>query len=167
MLPPPPTPATHQEDIEGGQLPSWSGTPLDEEHYRPYLKEGALFCQVGDPRSLEAVLVIDQGDIDFVKDGQEVDLKFDALPHDTLAGQDRADLEIQPEDHAPADLDQGQGRVGQQDRPGNRRGEAAERILPGHRADDDDEGVMLVGLRGRAKIHTPGSRLAPGSGGLS
>ena len=67
-------------------MPSWSGTPLDEENYRPFLKEGALFCLVGDPRKLEAVLVIDQGDIDYVKENQEVDLKFDALPHDTLHG---------------------------------------------------------------------------------
>src|SRR5208337_1548750 len=31
VLPPPPKPATHQKQIEGAPLPSWSGTPLDEE----------------------------------------------------------------------------------------------------------------------------------------
>ena len=134
VLPPPPTPASHQEEMEGGQLPSWSGTPLDEENYQPYLKEGVLFCQVGDPRNLEAILVIDQGDIDFVKNGQDgrSEVRRPALRH--AARHDRAGLARQLEGHSPADIEQGQGRVGQHDRSGNRRGEAAERILPGRRA---------------------------------
>ncbi len=134
VLPPPPTPAPHQEEMEGGQLPSWSGTPLDEENYRPYLKEGVLFCQVGDPRNLEAILVIDQGDIDFVKDGPggRSEVRRPAPRH--AARHDRAGLARQLEDHSPAAIDQGQGRVGQHDRSGHRRGDAAERILPGRRA---------------------------------
>ncbi len=55
VLPPPPTPEQHHEDAEGRPLPNWSGTPLEDKHYRPYLREGTLFCQVGDPRNLEAV----------------------------------------------------------------------------------------------------------------
>ena len=135
VLPPPPTPATHQEEIEGGQLPSWSGTPLDEESYRPFLKEGVLFCLVGDPRNLEAVLVIDQGDIDFVQDGPGGRSEVRRLAPRHAARQDRADLGFQLEDHAPAAIHHGQGRVGQQDRSGDRRGDAAKRVLPGHRAD--------------------------------
>ena len=64
VMPPPPTPQQHQEDVEGAPQPTWSGTPLDDNLSRPYLREGTLFCQVGDPRSLEAVLVIDQEDIE-------------------------------------------------------------------------------------------------------
>ena len=135
VLPPPPTPATHQEEIEGGPLPSWSGTPLDEENYRPFLKEGVLFCLVGDPRNLEAVLVIDQGDIDFVKPDQEVDLKFDALPHDTLHGKIErisvSNLKITPRRLST----KAERRVAQQERSGDRRGDAAKRVVPGHRAD--------------------------------
>ena len=51
------------------------------------MQEASSFCQIGDPQKLEAVMVIDQGDIDFVQAGQEVDLKLDALQHDTLHGQ--------------------------------------------------------------------------------
>ena len=136
-------------------MPYWSGTPLDEEHAQPYLKEGTLFCQVGDPRSLEAVLVIDQGDIDFVKDGQAVDLKLDALPHDTLEGKieriSKSNLKI-----APRRIATGAGGelpTKKDPETGAERPQSAsyQAIVPL----TDDEGTMLVGLRGRAKIHTP------------
>jgi putative peptide zinc metalloprotease protein len=154
VLPPPPTPATHQEEIEGGQLPSWSGTPLDKESYRPFLKEGVLFCLVGDPRNLEAVLVIDQGDIDFIKPGQDVDLKFDALPHDTLHGKieriSDTNLKITPQristtthGELPSKKDPDTGVESPQSA-------SYQAIVP----ITDDEGVMIVGLTGRAKIHT-------------
>ena len=41
---------------------------------------------VGDPQQMEALLVIDQADIDFVLRGQEVEVKLDKLPHDTFVG---------------------------------------------------------------------------------
>jgi len=163
VLPPPPTPATHEEEMEGGQLPSWSGTPLDEKHYRPYLKDGQLFCQVGDPRHKEAVLVIDQGDANFVRPGQEVDLKFDAFPHDTLHGEIErisiANLKITPRrlsttagGELPSTKDPETGL----EKPQSASYQATVPI-------EDTEGVMTVGLRGRAKIHTDwlslGSRL--------
>ena len=154
VLPPPPTPASHQEEMEGGQLPSWSGTPLDEENYQPYLKEGVLFCQVGDPRNLEAILVIDQGDIDFVKNGQTVDLKFDALPYDTLQGTiERVspdNLKVTPRrisNKAKGELASTTDPETGVERPQSASYQAVVPLA-------DKEGVMLVGLRGRAKIHT-------------
>ncbi len=154
VLPPPPTPATHREEMEGGQLPYWSGTPLDKENFRPYLKEGVLLCQVGNPRDLEAVLVIDQGDIDFVKLGQEVDLKFDALPGDTLHGKiDR----ISPDNmktlpnrlstNAKGEVASIQDKETGVEKPQSASFQATVPI-------EDEEGVLTVGLRGRAKIHT-------------
>jgi len=163
VLPPPPTPASHQEEVEGAQLPSWSGTPLDEKHYRPYLKDGTLFCLVGDPRSLEAVAVVDQSDIEFVKLSQEVDLKFDALPHDTLQGKIErisvSNLKITPtrlSTAAGGELPSTKDPETGLEKPQSASYQA---IVP----IDDTEGVMTVGLRGRAKIHTEwvslGSRL--------
>ena len=163
VLPPPPTPAAHQDDIEGSPLPSWSGTPLDEENYRPVLKEGVLFCQVGDPRSLEAVLVIDQGDIDYVKENQAVDLKFDALPHDTLHGRieliSHYNLKITPQRLST----KAQGELASKTDPETGRETPQSASYQALVPIVDDERVMLVGLRGRAKIHTAplslGSRL--------
>ncbi len=163
VLPPPPTPPSHQDQVEGGPLPSWSGTPLDEESYRPFLKDGTLFCMVGDPRSLEAVLVIDQGDIDYVQDNQTVDLKLDALPHDTLQGKieqiSAASLKITP--HRLGTKAQGELASKTDPDTGVEKPQSAsyQALVP----ITDDEGAMLVGLRGRAKIHTAplslGSRL--------
>ena len=153
VLPPPPTPATHRDESEGG-LPSWSGTPLDAENDRPYLKVGVLFCQVGDPRNLEAILVIDQGDIDFVTPGQEVDLKFDALPHDTLHGKieriSLGNLKITPQRLSP----KAKGELASKTDPetGKETPQSAsyQAVVPVA----DEEGVIPVGLTGRAKIHT-------------
>jgi len=154
VLPPPPTPATHQEGIEGGQLPSWSGTPLDEESYRPFLKEGVLFCLVGDPRNLEAILVIDQGDIDYVKENQAVELKFDALPHDTLHGRIErisvSNLKITPRRLSTKAGGELPSKVDPETGVETPQSASYQALVP----ITDEEGVMLVGLRGRAKIHT-------------
>ena len=158
VLPPPPTPASHQEDIEGGQLSPWSGTPLDDEHHQPFLKEGTLFCQVGDPHSLEAVLIIDQGDADYVKwekgeDPPTVDLKFDALPHDTLHGTieriSNFNLKITPRRLSST---AGGGLPSKKDPDtGVETPQSAsyQALVP----IDDQEGVLIDGLRGQAKIH--------------
>lgn len=65
-------------------LPSWTGTPLDPENLGATLQpDGSnnLFCQIGDLNQWDAVLVIDQNDIDLVREGQEVRLMFDESPY--------------------------------------------------------------------------------------
>jgi putative peptide zinc metalloprotease protein len=154
VLPPPPTPPTRHERLEGAPLPSWSGTPLDARLSRPYLQEGVLFCQIGDPRRLEAILVIDQGDIEFVQPGQKVDLKLDALPYDTYRGEIQRisleNLKITPQrlstkagGELPSQVDPETGVETPQSA-------SFQALVPL----EDHEDVMLIGLRGRAKIHT-------------
>jgi putative peptide zinc metalloprotease protein len=153
VLPPPPTPPPHQEDPDG-PLPSWTGTPLDPENRYAYLKEGTLFCQVGDPRKLEAILVIDQADIEFIHEGQEVDLNLDEIPHDTLHGQiDRislSNMKITPRRLST----KSQGELASKTDPTTG---VESPQSPSYQARvplDDEEGALLSGLRGRAKIHT-------------
>ena len=55
-------------------MPTWSGSPLEPENIGATLMTGTKFCQIGDPRSLEARLVIDQGDVEFVAPGQRVEI---------------------------------------------------------------------------------------------
>ncbi len=69
-----------------GVLANWSGTPLDEENRRAYLDTGTLVCLVGDPTRLQASLLIDQADIEFVEVGQGVKLQLDELPGEFLEG---------------------------------------------------------------------------------
>ena len=136
-------------------MPNWSGTPLEDKHYRPYLREGTLFCQVGDPRNLEAVLVIDQGDVDFVKEGQAVDLKFDALPGDTFKGEiqrlSNSNLRVTPQRLSTSvpggDLPSHRDPETGEEKPQSASYQALVPI-------EDREGVLRLGLRGEAKIHT-------------
>jgi putative peptide zinc metalloprotease protein len=62
---------------DGARLPTWSGSPFDRENIGARLTIGTKFCQVGDPHSLEARLVIDQNDVEFVAPGQRVDILLD------------------------------------------------------------------------------------------
>ena len=48
--------------------------PPKPEQEGSALQAGSLFCQVGDPRHVEAWLVIDQGDVTWVKQNQRVQL---------------------------------------------------------------------------------------------
>ncbi|NLX96652.1 MAG: hemolysin D [Rhodopirellula sp.] len=82
VLPPPAKP----EDKSPDQLRTWKGTPLEPENVGCFLEPGTLFCQVGDPEKMEAMLVVDQSDIDFIREGQDVDIKLDELPHDLFLG---------------------------------------------------------------------------------
>jgi putative peptide zinc metalloprotease protein len=70
-----------------GELATWTGTPLDARNRGSLLERGTLVCQIGDPRRLEAVLVIDQADVDFVRVGQRVRLRLNQLSRQFLAGE--------------------------------------------------------------------------------
>ncbi|MHC4401345.1 MAG: hemolysin D [Planctomycetota bacterium] len=81
VLPPPWIP---KRDPVEAQLPSWHGTPLEPRNLGCYLEKGVTFCRIGELEHMEAILVIDQDDVDFVAAGQEVEIKLDELPHDTF-----------------------------------------------------------------------------------
>lgn len=84
---PPPRARDRSRDNEA-ELVSWSGTPLDLENVGATLfPEGPqnIVCQIGNPNAWEAVLVIDQDDIDLVQSGgHEVQLMFDAWTYRTF-----------------------------------------------------------------------------------
>lgn len=82
---PPPLTIRHEDPEE--KLPAWSGTPLDPENVGAFYEPGVLFCQIGDPRRLEAVLVVDQADRNLVRAGQRVDLKIEGFPFLTIRSQ--------------------------------------------------------------------------------
>lgn len=66
------------------ELASWSGSPLKDINLGATLvPDGSqnLFCQVGDPNRWDAVLVINQRDLDLVSEGQEVRLMFEQSPY--------------------------------------------------------------------------------------
>ena len=108
------------------------------------------------PDRYEAVLVIDQIDVDFVKIGQAVDVKFDEFPLKTFRGRieeiAKSDLDIAP----PELSNKAAGKLSTEtdpsgsERPMNVSYQATVPL-------DDVDVRLLTGFRGRAKIYT-GSR---------
>jgi putative peptide zinc metalloprotease protein len=83
VLPPPQSESPPNTD----SLPTWSGSPLDERNRRSYLKEGTVFCMIGEGHSLSATVVISQDDIGLVRAGQKVRLRWNELGREIGTGE--------------------------------------------------------------------------------
>jgi len=71
IVPPSSRPAEEHSRI---QLASWSGRPLDGRNVGAYLEASTLVCRIAQPGELEAILAIDQDELEFVQPGQSADL---------------------------------------------------------------------------------------------
>jgi putative peptide zinc metalloprotease protein len=135
-----------------GQLDSWTGSTMDRKNIGATLPASRLFCQIGDPNQMDAALVIDQAEMDFVRPGQTVELKLDALPGDTFEST-IVELSYEKLLYASKQLsNKAQGEVETTtDETGMERPIStlyqAEALL------EDAESVIRPGMRGRAKIH--------------
>lgn len=85
ILPAPKKPVPKQAEAEE-QLPTWSGDPFDHKNQTAFFSESDLLCLVGEPTRMEAVLVVDQHDIDLVHEGDEADIKIDSARMETFTG---------------------------------------------------------------------------------
>ncbi|MCA9257757.1 MAG: biotin/lipoyl-binding protein [Planctomycetales bacterium] len=153
----PPPRMRDRENDNAVELVSWSGTPLDVENVGATLTPDGqqnLFCQIGDPTEWEAVLVIDQDDIDLVQDGgQEVELMFDEWTYKTYVSVIEAPSEDPMEAVSPRLASTSGGPLpaeASEDgviRPLNNSYQAVSRLT-------DDEGMFRNGLIGQARITT-------------
>ncbi|HZZ28742.1 MAG TPA: hemolysin D [Pirellulales bacterium] len=151
VIPPPSVPSHPSTD---GRLNAWEGTPLDEQNLGATLKPNTLFCKIGDPEKYEAVLVVDQSEIDQVFAGQHVKIMLDEQPGVTLHSQ-IAEISSDPMKVVPKALSSKAGGSLETKpdesgmlRPANISYEA--RVpLP------DDNDNLLTGLKGQAKIDGP------------
>lgn len=82
IIPAPQRPRRPSTDV----LPDWSGTPLDPSNRTCHIETGDLLCLVGDPKQFQALLLVDQSDINLVQAGQDVTIRLDLLPHADLTG---------------------------------------------------------------------------------
>ncbi|HXT57221.1 MAG TPA: hemolysin D [Pirellulales bacterium] len=149
VLPPPELPVKNADK----QLAHWSGTPLAPKNRSAYMEEGVLFCMVGDPQKMEALLVVDQEDIEYLKLEQLVDIKLDELPGETLHGR-IAEIAAEPLTVSPRSLSNKAGGElatktdeGGVERPLNTSYQVRVPI-------DDPEGLLRISLRGRGRVHT-------------
>ena len=81
-----PGPSVPPKDDGTGRLPAWTGLPLDRRNLGARLEQGTIFCLIAQPHELEAVMLVDQSEVEFLAPGEEVDLKLDALPWETFRG---------------------------------------------------------------------------------
>ena len=133
-----------------GELASWTGTPLDPENVGSYLEAGTTYCLIGDPRRLEAVLVVDQADVQFVREGQRVRILLDETPGRSLWGQvsqiSAMDLKV-----APRELARHESLPTRPDEAGTPRP-----VSPSYQVRvelEPHDTPLLVGEAGEAKIH--------------
>lgn len=149
----PPQERMRHEDPEE-QLPRWQGTPLEPENVGSYLESRELFCQIGNPQQMEAILVIDQADIEFVDTTQKVDLKLDELPGETFHGEiaevAKIDLKVTP--HRLSSRSGGDVASKADPQTGVERPQTTS--FQARVPLEAEEGVLRIGLRGHAKVHT-------------
>jgi putative peptide zinc metalloprotease protein len=81
-----PPPYKQPQDTGDGRLPGWTGSPLQEKNRGALLTADDVICEIGTPNAYEAVLIIDQGDVQMVREGQTVDMKLDSRRLETFSG---------------------------------------------------------------------------------
>lgn len=73
VFPPPQTVAQTVADA----LPHWDGSPLDADNRGCWLEAGTPLCRLGTPDRLEAVLLVDQAQVEALREGQRVSVYLD------------------------------------------------------------------------------------------
>jgi putative peptide zinc metalloprotease protein len=137
---------------ERSSLKKWAGSLLDGRNLGATLKESVQFCDIGDPREVEAVLVIDQSDIELVAKDQFVYLKLEAYPGRTFTGEiaeiAQGDLKV-----APRSLSSQQGGdlATRTDSAGVQRPLSTSYTA---RVPLDHTDGLQIGLRGHGLVHT-------------
>jgi putative peptide zinc metalloprotease protein len=145
VLPPPPASAKTNDK----ELPAWSGSPLEPENRVCYLERGTLLCLVGDPSSYEAVALIDETDLPYVKVGQTVRLQVEHAPAEILSGRVVEIAEVKAET-APVELT-AEREIAVHDSPSH--GPKPIRTLYQARIEIDASDIpLVVGSRGTVRI---------------
>ncbi len=150
VLPPPERP---KNDPGDGRLPGWTGTPLQSENRGALLTADDMICEIGAPDGFEAVLIIDQGDRQLVREEQLVDLKLDSLRLKTFHGSIE-EISKSPMDSASTSMSsQTGGDLQTEIDP--KTGQAKPRSVSYQARVPLDSAEMLLrpGYRGSAKVH--------------
>ena len=103
VIPPTAVSRAKEQTSESTELPYWSGSPLDKENLGTTLATGTELCSIGQTDQFEAIVAIDQGDVEFVASGQKVELLIDHIADEILTGEiiDIAEIDL---DVAPREL---------------------------------------------------------------
>jgi putative peptide zinc metalloprotease protein len=72
--------ASSRQETSPSDTASGQAAPLEIHNTGAYLDNGVTICQVGNPSRVQAIIAIDQADIEFVTAGQAVELHFHQQP---------------------------------------------------------------------------------------
>jgi putative peptide zinc metalloprotease protein len=141
------------------QLTAWTEAPLREENLGAWLETGTTVCELRPSGEPEAVMVVEQGDVEFLEMGQPMRIKFDALPGLTVPGMireiSRKEAEEFPEQllaAAGGELQTERGADGQITAAGTYYEVRASIDVAAIESDAPLEELLPYGSRGRAKI---------------
>ena len=68
------------------QLTGWYGSPFDPSNSEAFFTEGELVCLVAPSPNMEAVIVVDQHERELLREGDEVEIMFDAAALESVKG---------------------------------------------------------------------------------
>jgi putative peptide zinc metalloprotease protein len=147
-----PPPSRKGEVRDRLQLASWSGRPLELRNVGAFLEPSTLICKVAQPGKLEAILAVEQEELDFVRPGQVVDLLLASHPGLRLPGKIDHIAE-QNMDVAPTRMAaQAGGQLATEaDKTGVHRPLSV--VYQANVPLDDAEGKIVPGATGLARIH--------------
>jgi multidrug resistance efflux pump len=155
-------PADVPDVADNENLQAWSGRVLDPINRGCTVEVGTLLGQIGDPRLWQALIVLDQEDVEFVLPGDKVEIVLDALPErifrgtvDEVAIGEMRDAPRRLSNKAGGELATKEGTLSAE-RPISTSYQVRVRI-------DDPAGELRVGWRGTARVQAApmslGSRL--------
>jgi putative peptide zinc metalloprotease protein len=165
LYPPPTVPdAPHSSSTSNdADLTTWTGRPLDPENVGATLEIGTPLGAIGDPTSWQAMIVVDQEDVEFVRakkpgDPITVEILLDALPEKPLSGT-VAEIAIGALRDSPRRLsNKAGGEVATKTEAGGGETPVSTSYLVRVHLTDPD-GLFVQGWRGTAKIHAPSTPL--------
>ncbi|MBA4019279.1 MAG: hypothetical protein C0483_19105 [Pirellula sp.] len=157
VLPLPQALANLGEDPQRNSANELDSSPLAPRNHGRYLAAGTPLCTVGDAQKREAVLVVDERDVEFVQTDADVRCQFDATGTRIWHGRviestAMRDTNIPPEVAAA-------GHLALEAAPGGSRRPTAEYFLV-RVAIEDDAGLIPIGAVGQARIDAGGQSLA-------
>lgn len=159
IIPPPNKPVEPVDVLEDQRtLVSWSGTPLDAENRNAFLEYQTLYCLIGEPTEMKAMLVIEQSNAKFIEPDQPVTMMVD----ERIGAKIKGNIEFvsrDPLDTVPRELSVNNGGsiatkpvAGGKEVP----------MFPSYEASvplDHVDVVLLNGFRGQAKVRVGASPL--------
>jgi putative peptide zinc metalloprotease protein len=160
IIPPP-----YRPDQRGDaqiELAGWAGWPMEKRNLGATFKPDGtenFFCQIGDPDLWDAVLVINQGDMDLVRAGQQVRLMFNESAYHVFVSTLESLADDQMEQVSPRLASTSGGAVPAQHDPSG----AVKPLSTSYQAEvrlDNSLGLFRNGLTGTARIKTEPRTLA-------